>query len=151
MNKLLTRAQIIWVVLFGLAAALPDNSIGLILKFFVPQVPLIGGLFSSMFVGALLYIGLYMAPKLGSGILYMLMFMSIAVVTPSFGTPGLYKLWIALGLGIYIELVLLLGRYSRIAYFVCVATAVPMSLPVSRIWSGTFAMYMAPRSRSKRS
>src|SRR5258708_14792359 len=119
---MVTRAQALWVFLFALAASLPDNSIGLFLKFFFPQMPVVGGLISSTLVAALMYIGLVPAPRLGAGMLYTVVLLAVAIVTSSFGQPGIYKLLIGVILGAYLDISLFLLRYRRFAYLFAVST-----------------------------
>lgn len=107
-----------------------ENTLGLILLPIL-GIPLVGGLASSFFDALLIFLGTYLVPRRGAALLFSLLLLSLSIITPSFGPPGVYKLLIGLGLGIVCEILLLLLGRKAWSYIVTIAIAFALSIPIT--------------------
>lgn len=110
---------------------LVEISLGLILTPVISGIPLIGGTLSAVPDAAVVFLGAYLVPRRGGITLFALILLTLSTITPSFGPPGLYKIFIGLALGLIFEAVLLLGRRHTWSYFVGTSLAFAASIPVT--------------------
>ena len=111
-----------------------DTTVGLVLQpLLVAKFgPLTGGLVSAIPNAIVIFLGVFLIPRLGGPTLYALIFLSLTTFTASFGPPGLHKIFIGLLLGITIETLLVLFQRKNIAYFIAVAARAFDNSPPSR-------------------
>ncbi len=122
------RDSVFIAIVAGLSFIL-ENSLGLVLFPLASSVPLIGGTLSAIPDAAIIFLGAYLVPRRGAVLLFATLLLTLSIVTPSFGPPGFYKVFIGIVLGGIFELVLLFNR-STAMYVVATGLAFSLSVPV---------------------
>ncbi|HWZ44756.1 MAG TPA: hypothetical protein VNW97_14870 [Candidatus Saccharimonadales bacterium] len=140
------RSRIGWInlkdsvfiaVLAGLSFIV-ENSLGLILLPLTSSIPLIGGTLSAIPDGAIIFLGAYLVPRRGAIFLFAIILLSLSIVTPGFGPPGIYKIVIGVALGLLFE-ILLLVRDTTAAHIIITGVVFSASIPVTYfawVWFG---------------
>lgn len=82
--------------------------------------PLVGGLINTLFLAALLVICLLTLRKFGTATLIMFVLSVLAIPTATFGPPGIYKIAVALFLGLFADTLLYLGKYKKGTYYLTI-------------------------------
>lgn len=118
-----------------------DTTVGLLFQPVLVATlgPLTGGLVSAIPNAIVIFLGIYLVPRVGAPTLYALIFLSLTTVTASFGPPGFHKIFIGLGLGIIIDISLIIMQRRDWSYFVAVALAFGLSVDLtylSWLWFG---------------
>jgi hypothetical protein len=126
-----------------------DTTVGLVLQpVLVAHLgPLTGGLVSAIPNAVVIFLGVYLIPRIGGPTLYALIFLTLTTFTASFGPPGIYKIAIGLLLGLTFEVVVIVGRRGDIAYFVAVALAFGLSVDFTYLSWQVFGVASAHNSQ----
>ena len=109
-----------------------ETTLGLFLSAFI-AVPLIGGIVSAWLDSFLIFLALFIVPRLGAPTLFATVLLVLSTVTPSFGPPGAYKILIGIGLGLIVDVLLLILGRSAAAYIASVAVGFAGSIPVTYV------------------
>jgi hypothetical protein len=118
------------LAMMSLASFLIETTLGLLLLPFIP-FPLMGGLLSGFLDGTLIFLANYMVPRRGGAMLFAVLLLTMSTITPSFGPIGAYKVLIGFGLGLVLEILLLIIGRSATSYIVAVAVAFGLSIPMT--------------------
>jgi len=107
-----------------------ESTLGLFLIPIIP-IPLVGGLLSALFDAMIIFLANYLVPRKGGALLFATILLSLSTITPSFGPPGFYKVFIGIALGGTLEIVLLATGRSYKAYIFATAIAFGLSIPMT--------------------
>lgn len=110
-----------------------ETTLGLIITPLSP-IPLLGGLVSGLFDAVLIFLAVYLVPRIGAPIFFATILLALSTVTPSFGPVGAYKIVIGIALGATIELLLLIIGRTAVSYMIAVATSFALSIPFT-VWA----------------
>lgn len=119
MLKRFTTKQLIFIALSGAIIFAVAFLIGAGL-IAVTGTPLVGGLINTLFLAALLVICLLTLRKFGTATLIMFILSVLAIPTATFGPPGIYKIAVALFLGIFADTLLYIGKYKKGSYYLTI-------------------------------
>jgi len=128
----ISRKDSVFVAIIAGLSFILENSIGLVLLPLASSVPLVGGTLSAIPDSAIIFLGAYLVPRRGSVLLFATILFTLSIVTPSFGPPGFYKIFIGLALGGIFELLLLINR-STAFYIVSTGLAFSASVPMTYV------------------
>ncbi len=128
-TKWITRKDSLFIAIIAGLSFILENSLGLILFPLASSVPLIGGTLSAIPDAIIIFLGAYLVPRRGAVLLFATLLLTLSIVTPSFGPPGFYKVFIGIALGGVFEVVLLFNR-STALYIVATGIAFSLSVPV---------------------
>lgn len=127
--KWITKKDSVFIAIVAGLSFIIENSLGLILFPLAGSVPLIGGTLSAIPDAAIIFLGAYLVPRRGAVLLFSTLLLTLSVVTPSFGPPGFYKIFIGIALGGIFELVLLHNRSTGL-YILATGLAFSLSVPI---------------------
>ena len=129
-RKWIDIRDVIAVALVTVASFVVETTLGL---FLIPlvSIPLVGGLLSGFFDAIIMFTGAYLVPRRGSALLFGVLLLTMSTVTPSFGPPSPWKILIGFGIGIPIEVMLLIVGRSVPAYVSAIAVAFGLSIPMT--------------------
>jgi hypothetical protein len=125
----INRKDSIFIAIVAGLSFILENSLGLLLFPLASSVPLIGGTLSAIPDAMIIFLGAYLVPRRGAVLLFATLLLTLSIITPSFGPPGFYKVFIGVALGGVFELVLLFNR-STALYIVATGLAFSLSVPV---------------------
>jgi hypothetical protein len=128
-TKWINRKDSVFIAIVAGLSFILENSLGLILFPLASSVPLIGGTLSAIPDAIIIFLGAYLVPRRGAVLLFATLLLTLSIVTPSFGPPGFYKMFIGIVLGGVFELVLLFNRSTGL-YIVATGIAFSLSVPV---------------------
>lgn len=128
-SKFINGRDIFILTIMAFISFIIESTIGLFLLPFVP-IPLVGGLASSVIDAIIIFTAIYSVPRRGAAVYFAILLLSMSIITPSFGPPGIYKIFIGLALGLICEIILLLKK-SDIIYILAVGVAFGASIPVT--------------------
>lgn len=128
-TKWINRKDSVFIAIVAGLSFILENSLGLILFPLASSVPLIGGTLSAIPDATIIFLGAYLVPRRGAVLLFSTLLLTLSIVTPSFGPPGFYKVFIGVALGGVFELVLLFNRSTGV-YIVATGLAFSLSVPV---------------------
>lgn len=126
----ITRKDSVFIAIVAGLSLILENSIGLVLLPLASSIPLVGGTLSAIPDAAIIFLGAYLVPRRGSVLLFAAILFTLSIVTPSFGPPGFYKIFIGLALGGIFELLLLINR-STAFYIFSAGLAFSLSVPMT--------------------
>lgn len=129
-TKWIDRKDSLFIAIVAGLSFIVENSLGLILFPLASSVPLIGGTLSAIPDATIIFLGAYLVPRRGAVLLFATLLLTLSIVTPSFGPPGFYKIFIGVILGGIFELVLWFNR-STALYVFGTALAFSLSVPVT--------------------
>lgn len=129
-TKWISRKDSVFIAIVAGLSFIIENSLGLVLFPLASSVPLIGGTLSAIPDATIIFLGAYLVPRRGAVLLFATLLLTLSIVTPSFGPPGFYKVFIGIALGGIFELVLLFSR-STALYVVGTAIAFSLSVPIT--------------------
>lgn len=134
-SKWITRKDSVFIAIVAGLSFIIENSLGLILFPLASSVPLIGGTLSAIPDAMIIFLGAYLVPRRGAVLLFATLLLTLSIVTPSFGPPGFYKVFIGIALGGIFELILLINR-STAVYILGTGLAFSLSVPITfAAWS----------------
>lgn len=126
----ISRKDSVFIAIIAGLSFILENSIGLALLPLASSIPLVGGTLSAIPDAAIIFLGAYLIPRRGAVLLFAGILFTLSVVTPSFGPPGFYKIFIGLALGGIFELMLLFNR-STVFYILSAGLAFSASVPMT--------------------
>lgn len=126
----ISRKDSIFIAIVAGLSFILENSVGLVLLPLASSIPLVGGTLSAIPDAAIIFLGAYLVPRRGSVLLFAAILFTLSIVTPSFGPPGFYKIFIGLALGGIFELLLLFNRGTAF-YIFSTALAFAASVPMT--------------------
>ena len=126
----ITRKDSVFIAIVAGLSFILENSIGLVLLPLASSIPLIGGTLSAIPDAAIIFLGAYLVPRRGSVLLFAAILFTLSIVTPSFGPPGFYKIFIGVALGAIFEMLLLINR-STAFYIFSAGLAFSLSVPMT--------------------
>ena len=103
----------------------------------ITATPMLGGLVINLFFAFLLVLFALIIRKFGAIILLTLIYSLLSVPTINLGPPGFYKILIAVFIGLFMEIVLLVGQRKKIAYYMAVSFGFVLAIPLM-IWIMNF-------------
>jgi hypothetical protein len=86
---------------------------------------------SAVIDSALIFIAYYLVPRRGQPLLFAVLLLTMSTVTPSFGPVGWYKIFIGIGLGLTIELLLLIIGRNAVTGIIATSVAFGLSIPMT--------------------
>ncbi len=144
----ISRKDSVFIAIIAGLSFILENSIGLVLLPLASSIPLIGGTLSAIPDSAIIFLGAYLVPRRGSVILFATVLFTLSIVTPSFGPPGFYKIFIGLALGGIFEILLLINR-STAFYVVATGLAFSASVPMTYLAWTVFDLPAVTTLRSR--
>jgi hypothetical protein len=126
----INRKDTVFIAIIAGLSFILENSLGLVLLPLASSVPLVGGTLSAIPDAAIIFLGAYLVPRRGAVLLFATILLTLSIVTPSFGPPGFYKVFIGVGLGGIFELLLLFNR-STVFYVFSAGLAFAGSVPMT--------------------
>ncbi len=129
-RKWIDLGDAVAIAMMSLASFLIETTLGLLILPFI-GIPLMGGLVSAVLDGALMFIAYYLVPRRGQPLLFAILLLTMSTVTPSFGPVGWYKIFIGVGLGLTIELLLLIIGRNAVTGIIATAIAFGLSIPMT--------------------
>lgn len=129
-TKWIDRKDSVFIAIIAGLSFIVENSLGLILFPLAGSVPLIGGTLSAIPDATIIFLGAYLVPRRGAVLLFATLLLTLSTVTPSFGPPGFYKIFIGIMLGGIFELVLWFNRSTGL-YIFGTGLAFSLSVPVT--------------------
>lgn len=122
--------DVVAIAMLSVASFLIETTLGLFLLPLIP-IPLVGGFASGFFDAILIFTAIFLVPRRGAPLLFAVLLLTMSTITPSFGPVGAYKILIGIGLGLAIELLLMLIGRSIKAYVVATALGFGGSIPMT--------------------
>jgi len=134
------KRDLIAVCLMAFASFVVETTLGLVLQPILVKLfgPLTGGLVSAIPDAIIVFLGIYLVPRLGSPTLFATLLLFLSSVTTSFGPPGLYKVAIGIGLGVTLDLWLLIFGRKKFSYILAVAFGFALSIWATYLAWGLF-------------
>jgi hypothetical protein len=129
-DRWINRKDSVFIAIIAGLSFILENSLGLVLLPLASSIPLIGGTLSAIPDAAIIFLGAYLVPRRGSILLFATILLTLSIVTPSFGPPGFYKIFIGLALGGVFELLVLVNR-STAFYILSTGLAFSASVPMT--------------------
>jgi hypothetical protein len=126
----ITRKDSVFIAIVAGLSFILENSIGLVLLPLASSIPLVGGTLSAIPDAAIIFLGAYLVPRRGSVLLFATILFTLSIVTPSFGPPGFYKIFIGLALGGIFEILLVINRSTGF-YIFSAGLAFSLSVPMT--------------------
>lgn len=134
-NIWISRKDAIFIAIVAGLSFVLENSLGLVLFPLTSSIPLIGGTLSAIPDATIMFLGAYLVPRRGSILLFASILLTLSTVTPSYGPPGFYKIFIGIALGVIFEVLLLFNR-SAPFYIFSTGLAFSASVPMTYLaWS----------------
>ncbi len=97
-NIWISRKDAIFIAIVAGLSFVLENSLGLVLFPLTSSIPLIGGTLSAIPDATIMFLGAYLVPRRGSILLFASILLTLSTVTPSYGPPGFYKIFIGIAL-----------------------------------------------------
>lgn len=129
MFKKFKTKELVFLALFAAFAFLIMFSIGGAINI-VTGTPLMGGLVLNIVFSFLIVTALLIVRKFGTATITAVIYSALSVPTVNFGPPGVYKIFIALILGLVLDTILYAGRYKRGSYYISSGLAYLISPPL---------------------
>ncbi len=126
----INKRDAITVVTMVVMSFIVENTLGLVLLPLI-GLPLVGGFLSSIVDAIIIFLGVYLVPRKGSALLFGFLLLTMSIPTPSFGPPGWYKPFIGVGLGLIIEVILMIFKRGKISHIFATAVAFGGSIPMT--------------------
>jgi hypothetical protein len=125
-----------------------DTTVGLVFQPVLVATlgPLTGGLVSAIPMAIVIFLGIFMIPRVGGPTLYAVLFLALTTFTASFGPPGFHKVFIGVALGLTVEIIVILFRRSVLGYFIAVAAACGLSVDFTYLAWKIFSVRGAAQS-----
>jgi hypothetical protein len=122
--------DIVAIGVFAVLSFAIDSTIGLILQpILVAKFgPLTGGIVSAIPNAIVIFLGVFLIPRIGAPTLYATIFLSFTVFTTSFGPPGFHKIFIGIMLGLTIDIIVFIFRGKLYSYFIAIPIAFGLSV-----------------------
>jgi hypothetical protein len=144
----ISRKDSVFIAIIAGLSFILENSIGLALLPLAGSIPLVGGTLSAIPDAAIIFLGAYLVPRRGAVLLFATILFTLSIVTPSFGPPGFYKIFIGVALGSLFELLLLFNR-STAFYILSAGLAFSASVPMTYMAWTVFGLPGVGTLRSK--
>jgi len=131
-RKWINVKDAIAIVIIAILSFFVESTIGLVLIPLI-SIPLVGGLLSGFVDAMIVFLGGYLVPRRLGPLLFGIILLSLSTITPSFGPPGAYKIIIGFGLGLSIDLLLLIIGRKPWSYIIATGLTFGGSIPMTYI------------------